>query len=108
MEYEKWDKILVPYEQSKIISKGEQRSFNGGYLFLQKIYHELKLDKIYKEISQKYKFDFDLDSILSRLIYSHLYNRKRHNPSQAFTKVGTFEDINKKRPHNCDYVSETQ
>jgi len=71
-EKEQTRKILVPYEQSKIISKDEQRSFNGGYLFLQKIYHELKLDKICKEISQKYKFDFDLDSILSRLIYGRV------------------------------------
>jgi len=65
-------KFLIPYEQSKIIPKNEQRSFNGGYLFLQKIYHELGLHKICKRISQKYKFDFDLDSILSRLIYSRV------------------------------------
>ncbi len=65
-------KILVPFEQSKIIPKDEQRSFNGGYLFLQKIYHELGLHKICKEISQKYKFDFDMNSILSRLIYSRV------------------------------------
>ena len=71
-EKEQTRKILVPFEQSKIISKGEQRSFNGGYLFLQKIYHELGLHKICKEISQKYKFDFDLDSILSRLIYGRV------------------------------------
>lgn len=71
-EKEQTRKILVPFEQSKIISKDEQHSFNGGYLFLQKIYHELKLDKICREISQKYKFDFDLDSILSRLIYSRI------------------------------------
>ena len=71
-EKEQTRKILVPYEQSKIISKDEQRSFNGGYLFLQNIYHELKLDKICKDISQKYKFDFDLNSILSRLIYGRV------------------------------------
>ena len=65
-------KILVPFQQSKIIPKEEQRSFNGGYLFLQKIYHELGLHKICKEISRKYKFDFDLDSILSRLIYGRV------------------------------------
>lgn len=64
--------VLVKYSPSKIIDKGEQRLFNGGYLFLQKIYHELKLNKICKDISQKYKFDFDLDSILSRLIYGRI------------------------------------
>lgn len=71
-EKEQTRKILVPFEQSKVISKDEQRSFNGGYLFLQKIYHDLGLHKICKEISAKYKFDFDLDSILSRLIYGRV------------------------------------
>jgi transposase len=71
-EKEQTRKILVPFEQSKIISKDEQRSFNGGYLFLQKIYHELGIHNICKDISQRYKFDFDLNSILSRLIYGRV------------------------------------
>ena len=71
-EKEQTRNILVPFEQSKIISKDEQRSFNGGYLFLKKIYHELGLHEVCKDISQKYKFDFDLDSILSRLIYGRV------------------------------------
>jgi len=71
-EKEENREVLVKYSQSKIILKDEQRSFNGGYLFLQRIYHDLKLDKICKEISQKYKFNFDLDSILSRLIYGRV------------------------------------
>ena len=64
--------VLVKYSPTKLINKGEQHTFNGGYLFLQKIYHELELHKICKQISQKYKFDFDLDSILSRLIYGRI------------------------------------
>ena len=71
-EKEEKREVLVKYSQSKIISKDEQRSFNGGYLFLQKIYYELKLDEICKNISKKYKFDFDFDSILSRLIYGRV------------------------------------
>ena len=71
-ENEEKREVLVKYSPSKLINKGEQHLFNGGYLFLQKIYHELNLDKICKDISQKYKFDFDLDSILSRLIYGRV------------------------------------
>ncbi|WP_094551463.1 IS1634 family transposase [Petroclostridium xylanilyticum] len=71
-EKEEKREVLVKYSPSKLINKGEQRSFNGGYLFLQKIYHELGLHKICREISDKYKFDFDLNSILSRLIYGRV------------------------------------
>jgi transposase len=41
-------------------------------LFLQQIYHELGLHKICKNISTRYKYTFNLDSILSRLIYSRI------------------------------------
>jgi len=71
-EKEEKREVLVKYSPAKIINKDEQHSFNGGYLFLQKIYHELGIHKICKEISQKYKFDFDLNSILSRLIYGRV------------------------------------
>ena len=71
-EKEENREIIVKYSPSKVIAKGEQRSFNGGYLFLQKIYHELKLDKLCKKISSKYKFTFNLDSVLSRLLYARI------------------------------------
>ncbi|NLE23805.1 MAG: transposase, partial [Clostridiaceae bacterium] len=64
--------VIAKYSPSKVIEKDEQRSFNGGYLFLQQIYHELKLNKLCAEISKKYKFTFDLNSILSRLLYSRI------------------------------------
>ncbi|WP_213974251.1 IS1634 family transposase [Tepidanaerobacter acetatoxydans] len=64
--------VIVKYSQSKRIEKGVQRSFNGGYLFLQQIYHQLGLHKICKDISTKYKFTYNLDSILSRLIYGRI------------------------------------
>lgn len=64
--------VVVKYAPAKIISKNEQRSFNGGYLFLQSIYHQLGLSQICKEISKRYKFDFNLDSVLSRLLYTRV------------------------------------
>lgn len=64
--------VLVKYSPSKVIAKDEQRSFNGGYLFLQQIYYQLGLHKICKKILEKYKVTFDLNSILSRLIYGRV------------------------------------
>lgn len=64
--------VLVKFNQSKLIAPDMQASFNGGYLFLQKLYHQLGLHKICKDISSKYKFTYDLDSIFSRLIYGRI------------------------------------
>ena len=41
-------------------------------LFLQQLYHELGIHKICKEITGKYKFEFNLNSILSRLLYGRI------------------------------------
>lgn len=64
--------IFIKRSQSKLIPKGERVSFNGGYLFLQQLYHDLKLHQICRSISERYKFSFHLDSILSRLIYGRI------------------------------------
>ena len=62
----------------------KQTSYNGGYLFLQDIFHSLKLDKICRDIQDEYKFEYDLADVLSRLIYSRIIY-----PS---SKLSTFED----------------
>ena len=64
--------ILLKYSASTLIDKNVRRSCNVGYLFLQDIYHSLGLPKICDKISNKYKFDFDLNDILSMLVYSRI------------------------------------
>ena len=51
--------IILKFKQSKLIPMNVQRSCNGGYLFLQQIYYSLELDKICKDISDKYRFNKD-------------------------------------------------
>lgn len=50
----------------------EQKLFNGGYLFLQDIYYELGLHKICRTISSRHLFEYDLNNIFSRLIYTRI------------------------------------
>ena len=64
--------ILLKYSASMLIDKNVRRSCNAGYLFLQDIYYSLGLDRICSAISDKYKFDFDLNDILSMLVYSRI------------------------------------
>jgi transposase len=71
-EKEKKREIIVRYSPNKRLPKDRQRIFNGGYLFLQQIYHELGLHRICREISSRNKFEFDLDAIISRLLYCRI------------------------------------
>lgn len=71
-EKEARKEILVKYSPSKIIQKDERRRVNIGYLFLQQIYHELGLDRICRKISRDHRFSYDLDAVLSRLVYSRV------------------------------------
>lgn len=64
--------VIMRKEPNKIIDKNVQQSFNVGYLFLQDIYYKLKLNEICNNISNKYQFKFDLNNILSNLIYSRI------------------------------------
>jgi len=67
------EEIMVKFKPSALIPKGEQRCYNGGYLFLQKIYYELGLDYICKKIAKKHKLvKYDLNSILSMLVYTRI------------------------------------
>lgn len=64
--------IILKLSQSKKLKDNEQYTFNGGYLFLQNIYYKLGLNKICNEITDKHQFKYDLNSILSRLIYGRI------------------------------------
>ena len=64
--------IIVKYSSSSRIEKGARRSVNVGYLFLKDIYYDLGIDSICDQITKKYKFEYDLNDILSMLIFSRV------------------------------------
>ena len=64
--------IIIQKNPNKIIDKNVQVSFNVGYLFLQDIYYKLRLNNICNTITDKYQFKFDLNDILSKLIYARI------------------------------------
>jgi transposase len=64
--------VLVAYSTGKQIAKGEDRLQEGGYLFLQRTYTDLGLSGICKEIAAKHRFTYDLDKVLSRLVFGRI------------------------------------
>ena len=59
-------------DSNKLIEKNIQSCFNVGYLFLQDIYYKLKLNEICEEIKTKYRFKFDFNDIMAKLIFSRI------------------------------------
>ena len=66
------EKVIIEKYSNRIIPKNEINKFNVGYLFLKDIYYSLKLDKIVKYITEKYKFEFDLNEVLCNLVFSRI------------------------------------
>lgn len=64
--------VIIQKNPSKIIDKNIQSSFNVGYLFLQAIYYKLRLNEICNDISDRHQFKFDLNNVLSNLVYSRI------------------------------------
>lgn len=90
-EYE----LLPKLSSSKRIPMGRQAAFQGGYLFLQKIYAELGLRKLCQEISGHYKFDFDLSEVLSYLLYTRILEsgskRSSYEAAQSYLEPPQFD-----------------
>ena len=60
------------YNPNKRIAPGVKRQFNVGYLFLKKLYNQLEINNICNSIQDKYQFHFDLNEILSYLVFARI------------------------------------
>ena len=73
----------------------EQQRFNGGYLFIQDVYYELGLHKICRAISSRHTFEYDLNDIFSRLIYTRILfpssKKSSFEESKRFIEQPSFE-----------------
>ncbi len=68
----KTENVSISFSKSSYIPKNEERSFNVGYLFLQQLCTELRLDNICRKISNRHKFNYDFHAILTDLVYARI------------------------------------
>ena len=71
-EKESRKKIMLEYNPAALIEKNTRRCYNGGYLFLQKVYHELGLDRICRKIEKRHRNKYDLDETLQMLLFTRI------------------------------------
>ena len=66
------EKVSLSLSPLARIPLDEERVFNIGYLFLQKICSELRIDNICRNIRNHHKFSYDFQAILTDLIYARI------------------------------------
>lgn len=64
--------VQITFHSDHKLDFDQQVFWRGGYLFPQTFYYRLQLDKTCRKIRDKYKFKFDLNAILSDLIYARI------------------------------------
>ena len=87
--------IPVVFHPNRKIPHGERRCFDGGYLFLQTIYYELGMDRICRKIRNRHHYGYDLNAILSDLIYTRVLEpgskRSSYTAAKKFLEPPAYE-----------------
>ena len=112
---DKEELIKKEFNPNKRISPGVKRQFNIGYLFLEKLYNQLDIKNICDIIQDKYQFHFDLNEILSYLVYARIIypssKLETFNQCKNFIKQPSFELHDEYRAlnyiaQNMDFIQE--
>ena len=112
---DKEELIKKEFNPNKRISPGVKRQFNIGYLFLEKLYNQLNIKNICDSIQDKYQFHFDLNEILSYLVYARIIypssKLETFNQCKNFIKQPSFELHDEYRAlnyiaQNMDFIQE--
>lgn len=87
--------VQIAFHADRQLDYDKQTFFRGGYLFLQTIYHQLQLNKVCRKLKSKDKFKYDINAILSDLIYSRILEpsskRSSFNVASEFLEKPSYE-----------------
>lgn len=79
--------VSVSLSRKAYIPKNEERCFQAGYLFLQRLCAQLKIDSICRKISKRHKYTYDLGAILTDLIYARILSPSSRLSSFSYCKT---------------------
>lgn len=87
--------IQITFHADRQLDYDKQTFFRGGYLFLQSIYYQLQLNKVCRKLKAKDKFKYDINAILSDLIYARILEpsskRSSFNAASEFLEKPSYE-----------------
>ena len=71
-EEQKNKAIQITFHADRQLDYDRQQFFRGGYLFLQSVYYGLQLNKTCRKLKAKHNFKYDINAILSDLIFARV------------------------------------
>lgn len=80
-------KVSVSLSRLAYIPKNQERCFQVGYLFLQKLCTDLQIDSICRKISKRHKYNYDFHAILTDLIFSRILSPSSKLSSYAYCQT---------------------
>ena len=87
--------VQITFHADRQLDYDKQCFYRGGYLFLQSIYYELQMNKICRKLKYRYKFEYDINAILSDLIYARILEpaskRSSLKTASEFLEKPTYE-----------------
>lgn len=105
--------VLIPFHADRELDYEQQKLYKGGYLFLQSIYYGLGLDRTCRKIKARYKFQYDINAILSDLIYTRILDpgskRASYKTAMEFLEKPSYEEHDVYRAlsvlaRECDFI----
>lgn len=87
--------VTVTLYPNKPIDPDKDRVFSVGYLFIQKILYGLRIDNICRNITNRHKNEYSIESILTDLVYARVLDpcskRSSYNVCQSFLEKPKYE-----------------
>ena len=87
--------IKLTFHADRQLDYGRQTFYRGGYLFLQSVYYQMQMNKICRKLKQKYMFKYDINAILSDLIYARILEpcskRSSYKVASEFLESPSYE-----------------
>lgn len=87
--------VQITFHADRQLDYDQQVHYRGGYLFLQNLYYRLGLDKTCRKLRDKYKFKYDINAVLSDMIYSRILEpsskRSSYQTASEFLEKPSYE-----------------
>ena len=105
--------VQITFHAGRQLDYEQQVLHRGGYLFLQSVYYSLSLDKTCRKLRDKYKFQYDINAILSDMIFARILEpsskRSSFKVASEFLEKPTYElhDIYRSLDvlgNECDFI----